>query len=164
MTPTCHIREARLGDVDTVLSLYQKLVDDGSVNIHPDVVSDLRSSPFGFLLVAENEGGVVGTALLSICQDVMYGTQPFAVVENVIVDSSYRKAGIGSSLMAEIEQICIQRDCSKILLSSSSNRVEAHKFFRKNGFSDQAKVGFVKYRSQLTCKPNQAVGSMRYRV
>ena len=150
MTSPYHIREARLGDVDTLSSLYRQLVDDGSVNIFPDVVSDLRSSPFGFLLVAVDEDRIVGTALLAICQDVMYGTQPFAVIENFLVDRSHRKAGIGSLLMTEIEQICIQQDCSKILLSSSSNRIEAHKFFRKNGFSDQTKVGFVKYRSQLT--------------
>ena len=88
----------------------------------------------------------------------MYGTQPFAVIENVIVDNSYRKAGIGSLLVTEIEQICTERDCSKILLSSSSSRLEAHNFFRKNGFSDQAKVGFVKYRSQLTSKAEQGRG------
>ncbi|MEM9283043.1 MAG: GNAT family N-acetyltransferase [Verrucomicrobiota bacterium] len=155
MTSCCHIREARPGDADALSSLYRQLIDDGSVNVLPEAISGLRSSPLGFLLVTEDENRIVGTALLAVCQDVMYGLQPFAVIENFVVDHSCLRSGIGSLLMTEIEQITVEQDCSKILLSSSRARLEAHQFFQKHGFSDQAKVGFVKYRFQLTSRAEQ---------
>jgi len=87
--------------------------------------------------------------VLAICQDAMYGEQPFAVIENIVVDSLYLRSGIGSLLIEEVERICCLRDCSKILLSSSCDRVQAHQFFQRHGYSDRVKIGFVKYRSQL---------------
>jgi len=143
------IREARSQDADAIACLYRQLVDDASVKVLPEVLADLSLSSLGFLLVAEDGDQILGTALLAICQDAMYGEQPFAVIENIVVDSLYLRSGIGSLLIEEVERICCLRDCSKILLSSSCDRVQAHQFFQRHGYSDRVKIGFVKYRSQL---------------
>lgn len=51
--------------------------------------------------------------------------------------------------MKEIEDFCYRADCSKIMLLSSSDRIQAHMFFEHVGFIGSSKRGFVKYRSQF---------------
>jgi ribosomal protein S18 acetylase RimI-like enzyme len=75
----------------------------------------------------------------------MYQFRPYAVVENIIVNPAFRGNGIGKSLLAHVEQLCVLRGCTKIMLLSSASRVEAHEFFKKNGFNGSVSRGFKKY-------------------
>ncbi|MNY55522.1 Acetyltransferase (GNAT) family protein [compost metagenome] len=76
----------------------------------------------------------------------MYGRQPFAVVENIVVDLAARNRGVGAALMREVETFCAEGDCSKIMLLSSVDRTDAHRFFERCGFDASIKRGLVKYR------------------
>ncbi|WP_218567949.1 GNAT family N-acetyltransferase [Pseudomonas sp. LTJR-52] len=52
-------------------------------------------------------------------------------------------------MIRAIEQRCIKKDCSKIMLMSSIHRTQAHAFFKRAGFKGDSKRGFVKYRRDL---------------
>lgn len=80
----------------------------------------------------------------------MFRTQPFAVVENVIVDTAARGLGVGAALFNNIEAFCFNSNCSKIMLLSSVQRSDSHVFFKKQGFKGSVKRGFVKYRSAFS--------------
>jgi GNAT superfamily N-acetyltransferase len=77
------------------------------------------------------------------------GAKPFAVVENVVVDQAARSRGVGAALLREIEARCKQARCSKIMLLSAAQRADAHRFFERQGFVGNSKVGFVKYSSSF---------------
>ncbi len=143
------VRRATAADAPVIEWLYRELVADPSIHVLPDQVAAMHASSSTLLFVVEVGGEVAGTALLTICADVMYGTQPFGVVENVIVSAKLRGAGIGRLLMEHLEQEALARDCSKLMLLSSAARQEAHAFFRRQGFSSDTKLGFVKYRRQF---------------
>ncbi|OQA32275.1 MAG: hypothetical protein BWY57_02080 [Betaproteobacteria bacterium ADurb.Bin341] len=49
-------------------------------------------------------------------------------------------------MLRHIEAFCLVKDCSKIMLLSSANRVQAHRFFERAGFGGSEKCGFIKYR------------------
>lgn len=129
--------------------LYRELVNDPQIQVLPEQIAALSASPLSVLLVAEANGEISGTALLSVCMDVMYGTQPFGVVENVIVSSALRGRGVGRALLAEVERRALAADCTKLMLLSSRVREEAHAFFRRCGFNSESKVAFVKYRREF---------------
>lgn len=143
------IRRASAHDAAAISGLYKQLVSNPAVAISPEHLATLSESEHHFVLVAEQGGLVSGTALLSLCEDVMFGTQPFAVVENVVVDQNVRSQGIGAALFREVEALCKRANCSKIMLLSSSQRTEAHKFFERLGFAGASKLGFVKYRTSF---------------
>jgi GNAT superfamily N-acetyltransferase len=88
---------------------------------------------------------VKGTIFLTLCLDPMYQFRPYAVIENLFVREEYRGQGIGKSLLEFVEKLCIDRNCKKIMLMSSSKRVEAHKFFESLGYSGSVSKGFKKY-------------------
>jgi GNAT superfamily N-acetyltransferase len=99
--------------------------------------------------VCEIDGYVRGTVLICLCADAMYARQPFAVVENLVVDQECRGNGIGHALLREAERFCLSRSCSKMMLLSSASRADAHRFFEQVGFRGDRKRGFVKYHSQF---------------
>jgi GNAT superfamily N-acetyltransferase len=97
------------------------------------------------LLVVEAEGVVCGSAFMTLCLDAMYGFQPYAVIENVIVLESARGRGAGRALLNDLERIARAAHCTKLMLLSSTHRTEAHTFFAHIGFDGERKRGFVKY-------------------
>ena len=146
----CVIRRAEERDAEAIQGLYQELVGDGKTRVLREQIAILGKSPASFLLVVEAGGSVCGTALLSLCADVMHGSQPFGVVENVVVAGHLRGRGLGSRLLTHIERLALEQDCTKLMLLSGSHRPQAHAFFRNCGFAGETKHAFVKYRSQFS--------------
>ncbi|MBK1815665.1 GNAT family N-acetyltransferase [Luteolibacter yonseiensis] len=145
----CVIRQATAEDAAAVEALYRELISDPLIHVSRSHVGKLFLSDTSFLLVAELDGIVRGTALLNLCQDAMYRAQPFGVVENVVVSEKARGHGIGRQLLTHVEHLAITRDCTKLMLLSSATRTSAHAFFRRCGFTGDTKLGFVKYRSRF---------------
>ncbi|UTH73385.1 GNAT family N-acetyltransferase [Chromobacterium sp. IIBBL 290-4] len=143
------IRLAKGCDAGALTALYRELTGDDAVWVEPARLDALARGSSTKVLVAEADGEVAGTAWLGFCEDVMFRAQPFAVLENVVVKASRRGQGIGEALLGEAERLCVQADCSKMMLLSSARREAAHRFFQRSGFQGDAKRGFVKYRSKM---------------
>jgi GNAT superfamily N-acetyltransferase len=140
------VRRARAPDASAVAALYAQLVANPALHVLPERLDELADDPAAALLVASIDGALVGTVFVAWCPDAMFGRRPFAVVENIVVDAAVRGRGVGAALLAEVERLCLARDCSKIMLLSASERVEAHRFFERGGYAGNRKRGFVKYR------------------
>ena len=143
------VRHALPDDAEWIASLYAELVSNSAIAVLPERIREISKDLNTALFVCESKGVVCGTALVSLCADVMFKSQPFAVVENVVVSSSVRSQGIGTVLLRHIETFCLAHDCSKIMLLSSINREQTHRFFERAGFSGSSKRGFIKYRSKF---------------
>ncbi|HTV21779.1 MAG TPA: GNAT family N-acetyltransferase [Polyangiaceae bacterium] len=140
------VRRARANDAAALQALYQVLVPgDPNIHVDPSHLAALETDPFNQIWLVESDAGVCGTALLTICRDAMYRTQPFGAVENVVLHASARGKGFGRALMAEVERAARAARCTKLMLLSSSTRSEAHGFFGHLGFDGDRKRGFVKY-------------------
>jgi N-acetylglutamate synthase-like GNAT family acetyltransferase len=85
----------------------------------------------------------------------MFNRQPFAIIENVVVDAAARNQGVGAELLREAEAYCAANDCSKIMLLSSMDRTDAHRFFERCGFDTSMKKGLVKYRRSAKAECGQ---------
>jgi N-acetylglutamate synthase-like GNAT family acetyltransferase len=147
--PHVTVRRAEGSDAPAIQALYRELVSNPAVTVTPQRVAEVAQDPRTALFVAEIEDVTVGTALVSLCSDVMFQSQPFAVVENIVVAVGCRGSGVGAALMRNVEHYCLAAQCSKIMLLSSAERAEAHRFFERVGFVGSIKKGFVKYRRQF---------------
>jgi N-acetylglutamate synthase-like GNAT family acetyltransferase len=151
--PALQIREAEARDSSAIRELYRQLVrpvaPDVAVDVRADRIEQIRSDPHNFLWVLESEEGVVGTAFVTLCLDPMHNRQPYAVLENFVIDERCRAKGYGAQLMRYAVDFCYRADCSKIMLQSHSSRSQAHTFFEAQGFSATNKRGFVKYRRDI---------------
>jgi N-acetylglutamate synthase-like GNAT family acetyltransferase len=147
------VRRALPNDAQSITALYAQLIGNKAITVLPERIAEVsRRVATTALFVSERQGRVCGTALVSLCADVMFKAQPFAVVENVVVESSARGRGVGALLFKHIEAFCLAHDCSKIMLLSSVDRGHAHRFFERMGFVGASKRGFVKYRRNFDAK------------
>lgn len=142
----CHIRRATKDDAEAITNLYRELNTLSPVSVLPERISAVANSNNTYLLVCDDAGEIIATALVCLCQDVMFDNQPFALVENVVVNADYKREGIGKSMMDYIEAFCLEQDCSKIMLQTSSGNRGARDFYTAMGYDPDAKIGFIKYR------------------
>ncbi len=140
------IRRAQANDVEAIGKLYRELTTLSTPSVSAERIAAIASSALTHLLVCENDGEVIATALVCLCEDVMFQDQPFAVVENVIVGTQYQREGIGKYLMDYIEDFCLQQNCSKIMLMTGSVNRNARDFYTAMGYDPDAKIGLIKYR------------------
>ncbi|OPG94445.1 GNAT family N-acetyltransferase [Chryseobacterium mucoviscidosis] len=140
------IREAEARDVDVIEKLYKELLPNNlNTKVLAERIEEVRNNPNSFLFVYEVGNQVIGTAHLHICLDALVENRPFGVVERVIITEHVQSQGYGSDLMKYIENVCIQKNCIKVFLTSGSSRYEAHGFYTKLGYDGESSKAFKKY-------------------
>jgi len=98
------------------------------------LLASRNAAPGQQLLVAEEDGKILGTMVLIIVPNLSHGGLPWAAVENVMVDADYRRHGIGKLLMDYALAEAKKAGCYKLQLISDKTRTEAHKFYRAIGY------------------------------
>ena len=144
------IRRACASDAKAICALYRTLNTLSTPSVLPERIAALAGSEHTHLLVCDDSGEIIATALICLCQDVMFDNQPFALIENVVVSADYKREGIGKSMMDYIEAFCLERDCSKIMLQTSSENRAARDFYTAMDYDPDAKIGFIKYRRHFS--------------
>jgi N-acetylglutamate synthase-like GNAT family acetyltransferase len=140
------IREAEGKDKEQLFQLYRMLVPNSKkMNVLEEQIERIRVDPMNFLLVYEAGGEILGTVTLNICLQALHGSRPYGVIENIIVHENHRGKNIGQKLLQYIEDYCRSIDCHRIMLLSNSQRLKAHQFFEREGYSGSVSKGFKKY-------------------
>jgi len=60
---------------------------------------------------------------------------PFAELGGFIVAANYRAQGIGKRLLISAQNWAVQKGLDKLRIRSRSTRIDAHRFYKKFGFS-----------------------------
>jgi GNAT superfamily N-acetyltransferase len=129
------VRDAAASDVETLCRLSSQLTgDETAPEQAAAALREIEASPICHLLVAEEDGEVVGSIHLVVAPNLTHGGRPWCVVENVIVDESRRRHGIGRALMDRALEIAREAGCYKLFLGSNVKRADAHEFYRALGF------------------------------
>ena len=140
------IRRAQGADAASLQALYQELHPYDIIEVTPSRLDNLAQNENTHIFVSEEHDEVLATATVFLCQDALRGNTPFALVENMVVSSHYLREGIGKSLVDFIENFCLEKNCSRIvLLSDQDNRI-ARDFITAMGYDPDASIGFIKLR------------------
>ena len=78
---------------------------------------------------------MVGTFTLLIIDNLAHRGAKSAILEDVVVAGDLRGQGIGRRMLSDAAQLCREKGCYKIVLSSNRRRLGAHRFYRALGFS-----------------------------
>ncbi|MEK7354000.1 MAG: GNAT family N-acetyltransferase [Chloroflexota bacterium] len=147
------IRSANEKDIPRLIELYGDLVISTSpeeLNRSPGAddykraFAQIQAARGHELLVAEEDGKILGTMALIIVPNLSHGGLPWAGVENVMVDADYRRRGIGKLLMDYALVEAKKAGCYKLQLISDKSRKEAHKFYKALGYKASG-YGFRRY-------------------
>jgi GNAT superfamily N-acetyltransferase len=151
----CTIRAAQSGDLMAVLSVHARRDTGGvfrmtSTEIERQTWKRMMEIPGLGVYVAELGGDVVGTASMMLFPNVTYDCAPTAVIEAVVVVSSYRRQGIATALIQRILKDAKSAGCNKVqLLSHKRHSADgAHRLYSSLGFESEAE-GFRLYLGKV---------------
>lgn len=121
-------------DVDGILPLQTQIYRvDSLPETAKQTLEELIDADFCDIYVAKEDGKVIGSGLIYYLKNPGHET-PFAFLEGVVVDESYRGKGIGSELTKHAIDLAKKRGCYKILLTSKIGKEDVHAFYEKLGF------------------------------
>jgi GNAT superfamily N-acetyltransferase len=138
------IREASEADLPAVLAIYaQPDLDAGDVLSLDDARERLaRFARYpDYKLYVAVDAMVVGTFALLVMDNLLHRGAPSGIVEDVGVAPELHGRGIGKAMMQHAMQLCRDRGCYKLVLSSNAKRKSAHAFYASLGF-EQHGVSF----------------------
>ena len=144
------IRPATEADLPGLLRLYGQLAEERAESqpaghaASRSILAEVQADPRRELLVAVRGQRLLGTVDVVIVPNLTHGGKPWAIVENVAVDESERRTGIGTRLMRAVERRVEQAGCYKVQLLSRKRRHAAHAFYEALGFTASAE-GFRRY-------------------
>ena len=89
----------------------------------------------GRLILAEQDGAIVGCLQFNVLHGVSQQGQSRAQVEGVRVDSARRGSGIGAAMMRHAMDEARAAGCGVMQLTTRSDRTEARAFYERLGFT-----------------------------
>ena len=131
------IRLARSDDLLPLIRILSQLKPE-SIDQHYDfsmgkrILQQIIGDESYYLLVAELNKEIVGTATMLIQKNLTHSGRPYAHIENVVTYSDYRKRGIGKLLLSELIKVAKSLDCYKAILNCS---LESSRFYEIVGFN-----------------------------
>ena len=142
-------RTARPDELSAILDLYQHLHETDiplpSENVIRKVWDEIIYDPKIQLFVADFEGKLVCSCILTIIPNLTRGAKPYGLIENVVTRPEYRQQGIGTQLLRHALQIAWEKNCYKVMLLTGSKQGEVLHFYERAGFVRGVKTGFIAY-------------------
>lgn len=131
-TSTAEIRQARKEDQATIYDLLKKLLEDQSeiLGEADETFRDLLTGSRGEILVAVEDGRVVGAITFSFNIALRYAGE-YAQIEELIVDDSQRGKGTGARLVRASIDAAKARGCKEMGLYAMDH---TRAFYEKIGF------------------------------
>lgn len=92
---------------------------------------DIINSPWHDLLIAKEDGKIIGFACLSVTMGP--GIRKNAYLEDFVVNSTIRGKGIGSALWQEMLNWAAEKGCKKLEFTCGNGRESAQEFYKNHG-------------------------------
>ncbi len=142
------IREVKSGDLAPLLELYTHLHGEAA----PPVTPELEKLWGGIIkdknhvIVACFDGGrPVASCVVVIIPNLTRGCRPYAVVENVVTHTDYRRQGLGRAVLDFAKQLAERENCYKIMLMTGSKEESTWRFYERAGYNRQDKTAFIQW-------------------
>ena len=120
--------------VDDKLGSSREIVGDELDQRYVAAFDAIQADPNNELIVAEQDGAVVGTLQITYAPNLTHQGAMRATIEGVRVSSISRSSGIGTRMLDWAIDRCRSRGCGLVQLTSDLVRVESIEFYRRLGF------------------------------
>lgn len=145
---TFMIREMKKEDLADLLKLYTMLHN----NTMPEMTQELDSLWDSILqdknhhiIVALVDNKIVSSCVCVIIPNLTNGQRPYALVENVITEESFRGQGIATACLAYAREVAEDNNCYKIMLLTGSKKESTLQFYERAGYNRNDKTAFIQW-------------------
>jgi GNAT superfamily N-acetyltransferase len=145
------VRQIKDNELEKLLVLYEHLHDDDAnsdMDVLKKVWQNILSNQNFIYFVVEQDNLLISTCNVTIIPNLTRRGRSIGLIENVVTHREYRNRGLGKLVMETAIDFAKSNNCYKVMLLSSSKRLDAHKFYANLGFSSEDKIGYVKMLSR----------------
>lgn len=132
------IRNASLKDAPVIADLLKQLDYERSVTFVEEKLRQTQHKDDYRNLVVEVEGKVVGVMTIHFWTQIGLDGDT-CTISFFVVDENTRSLGIGKQLEEYCTKLAKERGCFNIELYSSAKRVDAHRFYERQGYKHYEK-------------------------
>lgn len=134
-------------DLEAIVGIYSQDAAGGhgdgwseaTAPVYRAVFDGIAANPDYELYVARLDGAVVGTYLLHFVRTLVGVGGQSCTLHSVGVAAEHRGRGIGTALLAAAEARAKARGALSLRLTSSQQRVDAHRFYARAGYIERYK-------------------------
>jgi GNAT superfamily N-acetyltransferase len=133
-------------DLPALQELYLFLHDTNVTPITSEglkIWEEILRTPDYHILIGEYMGQMVSSASMIIIKNLTRDMRPYALIENVVTNPEHRNKGYAGRLLKRAVEIAKENNCYKIMLLSGSKSESTLNVYKKAGFSDTEKTGFI---------------------
>lgn len=139
------VRRLAETDLPALAGLYKQFWGEDSIVPNMQATfQKLKNNPNYIFLVADRNGELAGSVMGIVCEELYGDCRPFFVIEDVIIDKSHRRCGVGTALMRELERLAVEQGCKYVIFVTESDRTDAHQFYHSLGYKMDGYRGFKK--------------------
>ena len=135
------IRDASVNDSESVLGLLKQLWPDRDLDedgLRRTFLDSLeRQEYYNFCATVS---GKMAAFCAGMTLNSFYNYGKICYLTTLIVDSGYRSCRIGSKMIDRLKEYSRENDCCAIELDTALYRVDAHRFYEREGFVKRAFV------------------------
>ncbi|MFH1511930.1 MAG: GNAT family N-acetyltransferase [Bacillota bacterium] len=142
------IVEATREDLPALMGLYRQLHETDPVpagSALQNVWDAILPDPDYHILLCRADGKLAASVSVIVIKNLTRNARPYAIIENVITDSAYRRRGLAAALMAEAVRIAQTANCYKVLLTTSRKDESVCRFYESCGFNRQDKTAYIRW-------------------
>lgn len=132
------IRDAVTEDAPAIALLLAQLGYPQTADFVEEKISVLSQQEHDSALVADLNGETVGVAHLHIAP-LFHEFGHLARVTALVVARNRRRMGIGKALISSLETVARKAGCTKIEITSGTQRDGAHAFYERLGYCEKRK-------------------------
>ncbi|BCU66933.1 N-acetyltransferase [Sulfolobales archaeon HS-7] len=142
------IRRAEEKDVEFIVDMFSRMYslnsefdplleipDDIDERLRKSIIEDLRSEN-SVVVVAEDEGKVIGAARVRINKRRYYVPEAVALIEEIYVMPAYRREGVGDMLLNYVSQELKKKNVRSITARFPAKNLIAVSFYKKRDFRE----------------------------
>jgi GNAT superfamily N-acetyltransferase len=129
-----HVRPAEPRDADALARLSTQLGYPAQPADMPMRLDRLRGDAGVQVLVAEDDGAVVGLITTHV-RYTMNHAAPLAQITLLVVDESRRGSGVGRQLVTVAEAWARGLGCKRIVVTTALQRADAHAFYERMSYA-----------------------------
>ncbi len=142
------VREADREDLSEILELYLHLHETSVPKPSGELEEMWRrimEDADHHLIVKTVDGKIVSSCVCVIVPNLTHRVRPYAIVENVVTHSDYRRRGYASECLNYARMVAEKKNCYKIMLLTGSKDPGVLDFYRRAGYNSADKTAFIQW-------------------
>ena len=142
------VREIKHQDFEGLMQLYTQLHDNPFPNITDEVMQTwekIVSDSNHHIIIDVEDDVIVSSCVCVIIPNLTHGQRPYALIENVITDCTYRKKGFATKCLNYAKEIALKEKCYKMMLLTGSKQESTLNFYEQAGYNRKDKTAFIQW-------------------